>query len=659
MPTAHFGEHLPDQLSNIASAVSCHLALENDVASYLAERAALERDYASRLSVLTRKYREKATKRDQEAAVGPSPSREWNGQQATLSALVTELFNVIDASCQDTLHLATDLEKVSGEMMASGKRREEIRKKHTTYATKLLADRDRIYAEREKAKSKYDDLCREVEAHRQKKEKAGVEDRHADRAEKGFQSAQVDMWNAKNLYLIQIEVSNAAKQKFYQEDLPAVENGLQSLWTLTTQRTASSVARASNLFVNHYNLLSTKHKKVEEGKGKVNPNQDQQLFIEHNKQRWQEPREWSFEPCSVFFDSPDMSVEPAPTVFLQNRLLRCRAKLAELDPLADAKRKEVAGLENLRDAYEKQEGLGDPDAVLDNLFESLKKAFAFEIEICLLEAEVEKIVSAIGENQGDARPHRFKPASFTIPTTCDYCNGTIWGIAKQGCVCKPCGYTVHAKCEMKVPAQCKAATGSSSGSANLASRSSVRRSRGLSRTLSTASSSTYGGTARSTMDFGTTASIPEQAPAGPPVGRVVYAFDATSPFELSVAEGEMIELLEDDVEGTGWIKVRKGTQQGLVPTSYCDFEDASSASAAISASAEAAAAAAPGATPQGCGKFVRALYDYVAQDAEELDLQVGELVELTALGMEYGEGWCQGVKNSKVGILPSNYVELV
>lgn len=36
----------------------------------------------------------------------------------------------------------------------------------------------------------------------------------------------------------------------------------------------------------------------------------------------------------------------------------------------------------------------------------------------------------------DAQSHDFKSASFTIPTTCDLCQATIWGIAKQGFTCK-------------------------------------------------------------------------------------------------------------------------------------------------------------------------------------------------------------------------------
>ena len=388
----------------------------------------------------------------------------------------------------------------------------------------------------------------------------------------------------------------------------------------------------------HHDTLSAKYKELDQSKARVNPEADQTLFIEYNEQRWQEPGEWSFEPCVGFFDQAEMSVEAEPTIFLQNRLIRCQSRLAEVDPLAEAKMREVEGLQNLKDAYEKQEGLGDADDVTDNLFESLRSLWAYEFEMTLLQAEIDTVVEAIGENQGQARPHRFKPASFTIPTSCDYCRGTIWGIAKQGSVCKPCGYTVHAKCEMKVPAECKASTGTSSPSVGLDRRTSRASGR-----LST----------RSATEYSTTNSLPalnSSEALGNPVGRVVYDFDATSPFELSVAEGEIVELIEDDVDNTGWVKVKKGGMQGLVPTSYCEFD--SSASAGTEPAGDAGVA-------QGCGQFVRALYEYAEQHPEELSLAEGEQVELTAVGFEYGEGWCEGIKSGRVGIFPSNYVERV
>ncbi|CDR88269.1 related to BZZ1-Myo3/5p-Bee1p-Vrp1p actin assembly complex component [Sporisorium scitamineum] len=656
-----FGHQLPDQLPTIAATLAAQLSLESDVASFIAERAALERDYAAKLQSLVRKYRDKKARRDQDISVGPTPTIEWKHAQSTLATHITDLYSAHDATAADHINLASTLDDLSNKMNASTRSREDLRRKHAAYAGKLLSDREKTYLDKDKAKAKYDELCRELDSQRLKREKAATGDRHADRGAKAFQSAEMDMWNGKNSYLIQIAVSNSAKQRFYRHDLPAVQDSLQSLWTLSTRRFAASTAKAQSAVAAHHELVAKKHRDLEAKASDVDPARDQTLFAEHNRQRWQEPSGWSFEPCVGFFDTSEMSTEPSAVTFLQNRLMRCRSRIAELEPLVEAKSKEVDGLQNLRDAYEKQQDLGNPDEVMDNLFEATRILFGFEIELFNLEAEVDTIIANIGENQGQARPHRFKPASFGIPTTCHFCGDKIWGLSKQGSVCKPCGYTVHQKCEMKVPAECKAAPGGgvtggtdsprASGTFSRSSRSSAILSDGkLERSTSTA---------RPPASSSRLSAVQPQtsSSAQGPTGSVMFAFEASSPFELSVAEGETVELLEDDVDGNGWIKVRAGAgREGLVPTSYCDFEGAATgATAAIHDTGYIGGGTTP--TPQGCGQFVKALYDYAAQGDDEHSLSVGEQIELTATGMSYADGWCQVVKEGRVGIVPSNYVE--
>lgn len=626
-----FGHQLPDQLPTIAAAVSAQLSLENDVASFLAERATLERDYAAKLQALVRKYREKKTKRDQDISVGPTPTVDWKHAQSTLSTHIGDLYSTHDASAADHISLASTLDSLSSSMTASTKLREDLRKKHTTYANKLLSDREKTYADKDKAKAKYDDLCRELDTHRQKREKAEAGDRHADRASKAFQSAEMEMWNGKNSYLIQIAVSNTAKQRFYQNDLPAIQNSLQSLWTLSTHRFTASTAKAQSAIASHHELLASKHRDLETRASQVDTTQDQQLFAQHNQQRWQEPSGWSFEPCVGFFDTAEMSTEPAAVTFLQNRLLRCRSRIAELEPLVEAKSKEVDSLDRLRDTYQEQQSLGNPDEVMDNLFEAMRALFGFEIELHNLQSEVDTIVASIGSNQGQARPHRFKPASFGIPTTCNFCGDKIWGLAKQGAVCKPCGYTVHQKCEMKVPAECKAAPAGGVDtprtSATLSSpnrKSAILPGDRLGRTASSAGSSS--------SRPGPRASLPDHTASTRrgPIGKMLYAFEASSPFELTVAEGEEVEILEEDVESSGWVRVRAGaSREGLVPASYCETGPGA---APPSASRNGVGA------PQGCGLFVKALYDYEAQGDDEHSLSVGERIELTAAGFAYADG---------------------
>lgn len=55
-------------------------------------------------------------------------------------------------------------------------------------------------------------------------EMTAKDSRHAEKASRGKEGAMVEMWNAKNVYLLSIEVSNRMLHKYFEKDLPQIHD---------------------------------------------------------------------------------------------------------------------------------------------------------------------------------------------------------------------------------------------------------------------------------------------------------------------------------------------------------------------------------------------------------------------------------------------------
>ncbi|KAI0726436.1 hypothetical protein C8Q72DRAFT_846029 [Fomitopsis betulina] len=644
-----YGKELPDQVDRLVALSDVQLELLADVREMHKERVALEREYATKLQALARKAAEKKSKKDAALVVGPEPTKAWGEdvlQRSTLHNAYAQLISSVMDTAQAHISLADSLSsEVIESLKGTERRQEEAKKKQEQYFAKLLSERDKVYADRIKRKQKYDDDCEEVESYRQKQGRA--DDRHAERAAKQFEAQQVDMQNSKNIYLISIAASNKIKDKFYVEDLPELEDQFQTLQTQLVERFVAIMAQAQLLYKGHLDVLRGHIDGVEVRLAAVNVQTDQELFIEHNIRPFTKPGDWAFEPAAVHYDTGDMVVEPpAPKIYLQNRLTKCRTKLDELRLVIASKRKEMESFARMMANNVGPDKAANREEATDSYLEANHQlTFYLSSEYLLLD-EIDVISEALGGDEGEQRLHAFKSTSFSIPTPCAYCKSSIWGLSKQGKTCKACSISVHSKCELKVAADCPGSKGAVRSPAGpVMSRSS---------TISKSSATSNSSVTPSPSSFAPRDSVLHESL---PSAQVVYDFTPTSPFELTVRAGSTVQILEED-DGTGWVKVAdEFGGKGLVPAAYVKAVQPT-------ASAPARPPPVPAAStrPRTAGQYVRGVYPYPAGGPDELDVQEGGLIELTTGpngGMNYADGWWEGIDSmGRKGIFPSNYVEI-
>lgn len=250
-----------------------------------------------------------------------------------------------------------------------------------------------------------------------------------------------------------------------------------------------------------------------------------------------------------------------------------------------------------------------------------------------------------------------------------------------------CGYTCHAKCQMKAPQDCTGVN------AKLEAKKSKKKKKGKNGEKEeddgvqgngslkrTSTSSSFAPSINNTVSMRDTTSPPRTstiptrhisgapppgkyvaAPtAAPPTAKggntlkakVLYAYDSTSTEELSVKVGDTLTVVEPD-DGSGWVLANVGRDKGLVPASYIEIQ-----------TAEAPKKGPPVAPRRNAKKpdepkkkYLRALYDYDAGSELELTIREGDTV--VVVGADKGDGWTEVELKGQVGSVPSNYVEAV
>ncbi|OCB88259.1 hypothetical protein A7U60_g4665 [Sanghuangporus baumii] len=394
----HYGDLLPDQVDRIAALSDAQLGLLSDIREIYKERSALEKEYSTKLAVLAKKAADRKTKRMASLVLGDDPSVAWGEDTIRLSTLdkaYGQLVNSLDSTAQDHSALSDSLiTQVADATKTLEKKHEDMKTKQYEFYQKLLSERDKVYADRQKMKQKYDEECLEVESFRRKQDRS-TDDRQASRAAKQFENQMIDMQNSKNVFLISTAVANRVKNRFYSEDLPLIENDFQRLQANLITGLTSILLQAQQLHTTHLDTLKSRVNTAREALEGVKPSPDQDLYINYNARPFSIPNDWDWEPCAGHYDTSEMVVEPEPKVVLQNKLSRCREKLEEINGLINAQRKDADKLSNVLSTYMNNRNLGPVDDIMNDYLGIQYQLTLLEFTATVLNAEIETISDAL------------------------------------------------------------------------------------------------------------------------------------------------------------------------------------------------------------------------------------------------------------------------
>ncbi|OQE37106.1 hypothetical protein PENCOP_c010G00878 [Penicillium coprophilum] len=697
-----FGAELKDSFKPVNNWVSNGISWVDEIHQFYRERSVIEKEYASKLTALCKKYYDRKSKKISPLSVGDTPTLTPGSlESASLTTWTTQL-NAVESHAAERDKFASELVvQVADPLKQAAAQYEEIRKCHVEYHGKLEKEREAAYGDLKKAKGKYDGACQE------------------------------------NLYLISINVTNKLKEKFYHEYVPEVIDGLQNLnetrvakmnlmWSLAAQLEKSSLSRSTEHIAN---LL------VEIPRN--NPRLDSLMFLQHNVTQSQEPANLAFEPSPVWHDDASIVVDEAAKVFLRNLLSKSKAQIHELRVESDRKKREVEGSKKVRENIQHGKDNRNELDVVRSMFYIQESLHEVDRKWVTAEVETATIMAVAGDLSLGAQNHNFRSQTFKIPTNCDLCGERIWGLSAKGFDCRDCGYTCHSKCQMKVPPECpgeqtkeekkklKALRQEQAGAmpavdigtpaASVAAPSLTRQN-----TMNSLSSGYAASTTRSVSNIATqpTPEIPAEEPPAPvaqtkpaaattkrnrvlappptayvtapppsdsgmgsrsrePRGKMLYAYQATGSDEVSVEDGDEVVILQPD-DGSGWLRVRSGANEGLVPAAYVEAAPTPSpvpsanpsmpdrpGSTYSNSSASPAGSAAPKrvgpavAPRRGAKKlqYVEALYDYEARSDMEWNMAEGDRFVL--INRDSGDGWADVERGGVTKSVPANYIQEV
>ncbi|KAI8877427.1 hypothetical protein K501DRAFT_278482 [Backusella circina FSU 941] len=651
-----FGTELKDQVPTILSHVGDGIHSLSQFRNFIKDKNAIEREYAQKLEHLTRKYKSASKQKLAENTT----QDEWDWKDNS------SLLNQTSSIAKGRMKLSDDINSlIVDSLRGLTLRKEDARKKHSAFYQKLKGDRDKTYAEKDKAKQLYDEACAEIENLKIKQSKtSGDQDKASP-----------------------IGAANAERSKYFEEDIPRLADYLEELDGERINALKTILKCYVELEAKTVKSVEICHQDSLRSVETIDAAVDASVFIRtcSNVPDASEraanvdfhflPWNGGVNHAEIIIDRDEnLAASDSAVIYLNNRLIKDRKQLNILGDDLEKKSTEMNKLSSLVDSIENKTTV-EYDKAKEKLLEVVRDVSVISTQKVKIKSEVDLIIQNIGDDGLKAQNHDFKSSSFAIPTTCDYCNNSIWGLSNKALTCRACGFNCHARCEMKVAPTCSRVKGQINPQPILPSPSIH------SETRSTRTNSIIG-SAPSTPIETKTSSPPLAFPSTTPTDhstvsvafiRAIYTYKAQNSDELDITEGDTLSILEGD-DGSGWLKAQLGDAIGLVPANYIQYIDYNHPSPTESDHQEqpspvsspllheeeeeekqetVADFTAPQ-TPTMEPEVVVALYDFEAVNTEELNIKQGDTIIVTK---KDDSGWWEGTLNGHSGIFPANYVE--
>ncbi|KAL7057937.1 hypothetical protein AAHC03_017235 [Spirometra sp. Aus1] len=140
--------------------------------------------------------------------------------------------------------------------------------------------------------------------------------------------------------------------------------------------------------------------------------------------------------------------------------------------------------------------------------------------------------------------------------------------------------------------------------------------------------------------------------------RVEYDYNAEERDELTIKQGDIITNVSQFEEG--WFIGTLNGKEGVFPDNFVKIIKAGSPKPDKTSPRTPAAKALPPSDAAPKGEWVKVMFQYTPEQPDELELQVGEIIQVLDRNLSE-EGWWRGqnVKTKKTGVFPDNFVELI